>query len=103
MALVGKKDFNWINITRVPDDEPGVYAFWGPMCCIYVGQTTHQSLQARLIQHYTKCHNRELKLWLQSSVRLRFSVEVVDDLDLINNMERTRIKQYAPLTNVLLV
>ena len=97
-----KRRFNWINILKSPDDQNGIYAIWGQNICVYVGQAKKQSLQARLLKHYDKSHNEKLNNWIRSSYPLWFTVEPIDNIDTIDAKERTRIKRYAPLTNLKL-
>ena len=97
-----KKRLNWANISRVPDDEFGVYAIWAPRRCVYVGQAKRQSLRKRLKDHLHKSHNEELNVWIRSSVELSFTVELVENKEGIDRLERLRISQYSPLTNIML-
>jgi len=94
--------FNWRNIEHAPDDAIGVYSIWTRRVCIYVGKTDKQNLRSRLRQHYRNSHNESLRLWVNSSHVLWFSYEVIGNDMAIAAIERNRIKQYAPLANVLL-
>lgn len=97
-----KKIFNWQNLSKVPDDEYGVYSIWTKYICVYVGKAEKQSLRQRLIQHYCSSHNDELHSWIASSHQLWFTYETVRNTKAINAKERNRIKTFAPLTNKVL-
>ena len=98
-----KHPFNWLNIQRAPDNEHGIYSVWSNSLCIYVGKATEQSLQARLLTHYRKSHNEKLNAWINSSTPLCFSFEAMKNIGSIDARERNRIKQFAPITNKLLL
>ena len=100
--MLVKKRFSWVNISRVSNAEFGIYAFWTKRFCVYVGLAKKQGFRTRLMQHYRGSHNEKLNLWLQSSVDIYFSTEVIEDFSTIETMEKLRIKQYSPLTNILL-
>lgn len=97
-----KLRFNWRNIERAPADIGGVYIIWSKYVCVYVGKTDKQSLRNRLRQHYNGSHNSALNLWLRSSHLLWFSYEARRHASAVAALERNRIKQYAPLTNIRL-
>jgi len=97
-----KRVFNWRNLSKVPDDEYGVYSIWTKHICIYVGKAEKQSLRQRLFQHYNSSHNDELNKWIVSSHKLWFMYETVQNPVAINAKERNRVKSFAPLTNKLL-
>ena len=40
----------------------GIYIFWSNKFCLYVGQS--KSLRSRLLQHWSNCHNTDLKIWI---------------------------------------
>lgn len=96
------KDFNRINIDKIPND-PGIYAFWFNHRCIYVGKTKEQSLKKRLTQHYNDCHNEELKLWIHVyGKQLKFcTLELKNELQQkkIDTLERKFIYRLQPVAN----
>lgn len=95
--------FNYANIQRIPDDFHGVYFVWTNSVCVYIGKADKMSLKNRLMSHYKRSHNDSLKLWIDSSHRLLFQYEVVNNPLAISAKERNRIKQLSPLTNVNLI
>ena len=97
-----KQAFSWRNLSKVPDDEYGVYSIWTKYICIYVGKAEKQSLRQRLLQHYKTSHNNDLYNWIISSHQLWFSYETVSNKKSINAKERNRIKRFAPITNKVL-
>jgi len=63
-----KKDafpFSRANIEHIVPTGPGIYIFWSKKFCIYVGQSI--SLRNRLLQHWSSCHNRDLKIWIAAT------------------------------------
>jgi excinuclease UvrABC nuclease subunit len=100
---MSKFRFNWHNISKVSDDEYGIYSIWSKNVCLYVGKAEKQSLRKRLLQHYSGSHNDKLTLWLNSSHEKWFSVEIVKNTMMIDVKERQSIKWYAPISNVKLL
>lgn len=93
--------FSWPNINRIPSDYYGVYSFWANHICIYVGKAERQSIRTRLMQHYSESHNKDLKLWFESSIPIEFMYEAVSYVNAIPAKERNRIREYVPITNVI--
>lgn len=50
------------------DETSGVYVIWYEKTegYIYVGEVSRQPAKKRLMQHWTKSHNRVLRDWVQS-------------------------------------
>jgi len=95
--------FNWQNISKISDDQFGIYSIWSKNVCLYVGKAEKQSLRKRLLQHYAGSHNDKLTLWLDSSHAIWFSVEIVKNIKIIDVKERQCIKWCAPISNVKLL
>ena len=93
MSFSEKRLFSYGNITRVPDDHFGIYMIWRKKRCIYVGESTEQSLRTRLMNHYNNCHNPCLKDWIKSSFPLMFSYKVGTDKKLTKEEEKVLIKR----------
>lgn len=79
----------------------GVYSFWSGRICIYVGKASEQSIRTRLLQHYNKCHNTWLDLWLKSGHKIKFRYKSIDDAYGIGMNERVFISKYRPQTNII--
>ena len=60
----------WTHATlaAIPRDIIGVYAFWFRSTgkCIYVGESTKQTIKMRLHQHWRGSHSAKLQLWMQA-------------------------------------
>lgn len=100
MIVVRNKTFKYNNILSVPDELPGIYSFWFNGKCIYVGETTKQSLQKRLLNHYLKCHNNCLKNWINSRFNIYFNFEAINDSIIIKEKEEYLIKFWDPVCNI---
>jgi predicted GIY-YIG superfamily endonuclease len=95
--------FNYINLTRVPKGERGIYILWCGDICIYIGKAEKSTIHARLNSHYSGSHNDGLNMWIQSSHELEFQYEMVRNSRAISAKERNRIKQLSPVTNKRLI
>jgi excinuclease UvrABC nuclease subunit len=99
---LGPYGFKISSIDKLPVHVIGVYAFWYRNCCIYIGQAKDQGVKDRLWQHYTRCHNPGLKMWIDAYHRdLHFCVFEVTR-GKIDALERKLIKRHQPRTNVML-
>ena len=101
MSFYGKMAFTHSNIMRCPDNKIGVYRFWRKNKCIYVGQTSDQSLQKRLKSHYFNSHSRFLNLWIKSSFKLEFDINIMIDKNEILKFEDFLIKKLDPDCNII--
>jgi len=95
-----KKIFKYSNIHAVTDENSGIYSFWYNKKCIYVGETTLQSIRQRLLDHYSHCHNYCLKNWIKSSFTLYFNYQVIESVELIKIKEDSLIKFWDPVCNI---
>ena len=73
---------------------------WRKKRCIYIGETTEQSLRKRLLDHYNNCHNACLKDWIKSSFSLLFSYKLFDDKILTKEEEKALIKKMKTDCNI---
>ena len=89
-----------MNINRMPKDQIGIYIIWRKKLCIYVGETTEQSLGRRLNTHYVNCENYCFKNWIKSSFDIYFNYSILFDKALIKNEEKKLIKLLKPLCNI---
>ena len=93
-------DFNLINLMHAVPSRPGVYMFWRARVCLYVGIS--KDLKKRLITHFERCHNPELRDWINSSYKLQIEFLGVDDSVQRQLRERQLIARYDPVCNVML-
>ncbi len=72
---LGRFGFKIASIEKLPTDIIGVYAFFYRDRCIYVGQAKDQCIKDRIWQHYKRCHNAALSMWIDAYQRdLEFCV-----------------------------
>jgi len=84
------------NIEYEVPESAGVYIFWSKNFCVYVGQA--DNLRKRLLTHWSKSHNANLNIWLQSlGPRLCIGYELVSK-DL-TGVEQMYIDRYQPHLN----
>lgn len=91
------------NIDHIPSHIRGVYAFWCRPTgkCIYVGKTEKQTIKIRLMQHWLKSDNPNLKLWIQAfGKHLDICYLPVKDSK-IDKMETRLIHVWHPEINIL--
>ena len=93
MSFSKKRPFSIGNIMRVPDNQFGIYLIWYNKRCLYVGESTEQSLRKRLMNHYNNCHNPCLKNWIKSSFSLCFCYKIGVDKTLTKVEEKALIKK----------
>ena len=100
MSFYDKRNFSYGNIMRSPNNKIGVYRFQRNKKCIYVGETTSQSLRGRLKNHYLNCHNILLKSWIKSSFALQFDFTILNNKKEIKLIEDELIKKLQPDCNI---
>ncbi len=99
MALSSRKPFNYAMIEKVSLSCPGVYVFWFNKVCIYVGKSD-RPVKERLREHWTSCHNDELKKWIKAlGSKLEFQWECLGEITKIRSKEQYYIDSFKPLTN----
>lgn len=91
--------FSYRSIDRVNSEAFGTYEIYCRTTCLYVGMAKEQTIRERLFRHYNDCHNDFLKLWIQSSFKLRFRILVIQDIHQIPILEDEKIRYLAPLCN----
>ena len=89
-------------LSSIPRDVKGVYAFWFRITgrCIYVGESSGQSIKKRLRDHWRSSHSELLQLWM-SAYGEHFDLcwaEVAQDR--IKTVERRLIKRWKPEVNI---
>ena len=92
--------FSAAGIMKAPYHSVGIYTIYAHRNCLYVGKTENQSLQKRLFDHYRDCHNFKLKKWILSDIRLRFRFVIVEDVSLIDRIEKRLINELSPVCNI---
>lgn len=84
----------------LPHSEIGVYAIWYRKWCIYVGKAKDQGVSERLEQHWSRCHNKLLKLWITAwPNEVEFCWISLPSQE-IDNAEKILIKQLRPNANI---
>lgn len=92
--------FRRTSIDSICDECYGVYGFWYKRRCIYIGKAEKQPIKVRLMQHWSDCHNDDLKLWIQTKGKeLKITYKILDNKDSIHSYERFYISKYQPITN----
>jgi hypothetical protein len=93
------RPFTRRRIESLPDAAFGVYGFWYRRLCIYIGSAIDQPLQQRLLQHWMKSHNSELRSYLIAfPEEMQFAVKMMAQKR-AKTAERLYIERCAPLTN----
>lgn len=94
--------WSYSTVASVRRDMIGVYVFWFRLTgrCIYVGQTTDQTIRARLHQHWRGSHNEKLRLWMEAyGEHLDVCYEPIAR-NRIATIERRLIRLWRPEANV---
>jgi hypothetical protein len=95
------KPFRLSNINRIPIEAKGVYGIWDKKYCIYIGRTWDQGLRMRLMQHWSDCHNRKLKKWIEvKKQRLDFNFKEFFSEEETKEMEKFYYNLYKPIANI---
>ena len=97
-----KKDavpFSRANIDHMVPTGSGIYIFWANKFCLYVGQS--QSLRNRLLQHWSNCHNVDLKIWIAAKGK-GLCINYYDvDRERLTDVEQSYIDRFQPHLNLI--
>lgn len=97
------KALPWTHATvaGIPRDAVGVYAFWFRHTgrCIYVGETTKQTIRVRLQQHWRGSHSGRLRLWMQAYGDHFDVCYAMVRANRIKRLERRLIERWLPEAN----
>ena len=96
----GQYSFKVGSIGRLPNDLIGIYSFWYRGKCIYIGQAKNQPLKDRLWQHFKRCHNSSLNMWIDAYGKELLYCCVRLPYGRIDMLERKLIKRHQPRANV---
>ena len=90
------------SLARVPRKTIGIYAFWFRHTgrCIYVGQTSEQTIKARLRQHWQGSHSGRLRLWMDAYGEYLDICYASVARNRIRTVERRLIRLWKPEANV---
>lgn len=91
--------FAFVAINNVHQDAYGIYEIFRQNVCLYVGMAKDQTIRERLTQHYNRCENDFLKLWIKSSYNLRFRYFIASEYDSIAKIEDQKIRYLGPICN----
>ncbi|MYB40384.1 hypothetical protein F4X86_03930 [Candidatus Saccharibacteria bacterium] len=96
-------NWSYSALEAVPKDAVGLYAFWlrDKKKCVYVGQSTNQTIRQRLRQHWHHSSNEELRDWLRNFGEF-LDLCVYPHLgptERIRRMERALIRKWQPHAN----
>lgn len=91
--------FRLSRIEQLPGGR-GIYGFWYRRRCIYIGKAQDQPIRTRLEQHWKRCHNDDLRLWMEATRGdLLFAICVVEGPENIDAAERRYIRRFQPVAN----
>jgi len=107
------KSIHWsyLNIESLDKKVKGLYVF---ICrekqrCIYVGKAVDQSIKARLSNHWSRSHNKSLRLWIKSFgdfLYVRYcpipDTDTEQGRHLVDSLENQLIKASKPKVNIQL-
>jgi excinuclease UvrABC nuclease subunit len=88
--------FRRSSIETVIPAESGIYMFWSKKFCLYVGKA--DNLRERLISHWGKSHNPDLRLWIKAhGADLCITFKTIDEN--LQNAEQELIDRLSPHLN----
>jgi len=93
--------WSYATLEEVPRDLTGIYTFWYRRTgrCIYVGETSRQTVQVRLRQHWLGSHNETLNLWIRAYGNDLDVCYAPFDGDRVKTLERRLIRRWKPEAN----
>lgn len=94
------KVFNNHEVQQTPNSEVGIYVIWSGRNCVYVGETSKQSIRARLLSHLSDSHNPYLNEWIRAKTILKFHYSVHVNHLQIKMFESELIKLLTPKCNI---
>lgn len=97
------KSIKWgySHIKSIPATWKGIYVIWNPpkKKCFYVGQAKDQSIRNRLLQHWAKSHNEELRKLIKVFGKYLEVCYIWCERDYIDHLEKKLIKHWKPEAN----